>query len=766
MNSPQPCEAELDRTKPTRPAGWKPQPGGKTKEQLPALGFKKLRDRAPKAPSPAACSKVASWSQWRDQPVWGLMWCPVVGPRNLPQPPCSSQGATQPAASEPGPSTPPPAKCSRRTKAQQTAGPTQPTKGKGKGKAAETKPAPQPGRWLDRDCNATLNIQRIGDSGWRPLELCWRSDQGALLFKGMSLATSSCETARLKPSPAVRVAASSKVDPRLVAYKQSTESSEHFLTALKHNVVTRPDTDGVYGLAPDELAPLPFDCPAAWEYIVDWLAAGASASSTVACEHQPMLDLLLTSEHVFHANTYRPTLVRGWGRNLVGAGIAKAQVDNDQRGIVLGDSYTGRWAGLWDSDREVTQLVMTMLTCEYLFRKMMYYRLLSMRVLVDWDTKKVWQGLFFYYFVATWILLNIWCVHGIVNFRDQGIDSPADTVQFSTFVVVNLQTMQLVLFYYRTLSMESRLVSLNQMFERDPVDAQMLLTFTYVIEEKVCATWYLQMKSDCVGWLACPVFSNRYSKAFNQHLFHQLTFGLTFKSWEQASQNARFSLSRIRGQAENAVEVEEAVAALREQMKAGRDDVTILDVVTGKEDHSAVDHPVAVQLAADTSTCGLGAAPSAPLAPDTPTATTPDAPAFTPTPSGLATMSAPTVAPSGQRVLEQPITAGAVAVKLPLATVLSSVASGSIAETWQEKEARLHQGWWGSMTLAVQKSVYSRLYGTLHGVRCAVLWREHTWPFRGDIAYFRMLCVLELIGLCSVAGVVVFGLLRATDSAR
>ncbi|KAJ9507011.1 hypothetical protein QJQ45_004702 [Haematococcus lacustris] len=288
----------------------------------------------------------------------------------------------------------------------------------------------------------------------------------------------------------------------------------------------------------------------------------------------------------------------------------------------------------------------------------MYYRLLSMRVLVDWDTKKVWQGLFFYYFIATWILLNIWCVHGIVNFRDQGIDSPADTVQFSTFVVVNLQTMQLVLL--------------------------------------------------------------------------------------------------IRGQAENAVEVEAAVAALREQMKAGGDDAAVLDVAPGKEDHCAV----------DTSTCGLDAAPSTPLAPDTPTATAPDAAAFTPTPPGLATMSAPTVAPSGQRVLEQPITAGAVAVKLPLATVLSSVASGSVAETWQEKEARLHQGWWGSMTLAVQKSVYSRLYGTLHGVRCAVLCKEHTWPFRGDIAYFRMLCVLELIGLCSVAGVVVFGLLRATDSAR
>ncbi|KAJ9519136.1 hypothetical protein QJQ45_007693 [Haematococcus lacustris] len=46
------------------------------------------------------------------------------------------------------------------------------------------KPAPQPGRWLDRDCNAALNMQRIGESRWRPLELCWWPDQGALPAKG------------------------------------------------------------------------------------------------------------------------------------------------------------------------------------------------------------------------------------------------------------------------------------------------------------------------------------------------------------------------------------------------------------------------------------------------------------------------------------------------------------------------------------------------------------------------------------------------------
>ncbi|KAJ9520391.1 hypothetical protein QJQ45_000142 [Haematococcus lacustris] len=65
----------------------------------------------------------------------------AVAPRKPPQAPCSSQEATQPAASEPGPSTPPPAKGSKRTEAEQAAEPTQPTKAEqaaelSKGKAA------------------------------------------------------------------------------------------------------------------------------------------------------------------------------------------------------------------------------------------------------------------------------------------------------------------------------------------------------------------------------------------------------------------------------------------------------------------------------------------------------------------------------------------------------------------------------------------------------------------------------------------------------
>ncbi|GFH14768.1 hypothetical protein HaLaN_10882 [Haematococcus lacustris] len=112
VNGQQPCEEELDHDEPIRRASWKPQA-----EQVE---HRLLR---------------TAWSQQRDLPVRGLMRCPVVAPRKPPQAPSSSQEATQPAASEPGPSTPPPAKRSKRTKAEP-------------GKAAKAKPSPQPGSAL------------------------------------------------------------------------------------------------------------------------------------------------------------------------------------------------------------------------------------------------------------------------------------------------------------------------------------------------------------------------------------------------------------------------------------------------------------------------------------------------------------------------------------------------------------------------------------------------------------------------------------------
>ncbi|KAJ9508599.1 hypothetical protein QJQ45_012143 [Haematococcus lacustris] len=40
------------------------------------------------------------------------------------------------------------------------------------------------GKWVDRDCNAALNLQRAGESEWRPLELCRWPHRGRLPAKG------------------------------------------------------------------------------------------------------------------------------------------------------------------------------------------------------------------------------------------------------------------------------------------------------------------------------------------------------------------------------------------------------------------------------------------------------------------------------------------------------------------------------------------------------------------------------------------------------
>ncbi|KAJ9508275.1 hypothetical protein QJQ45_011779 [Haematococcus lacustris] len=74
-----------------------------------------------------------------------------------------------------------------------------PTKGQAKGKAAKAKLAPQPGRWVDRDCNAALKMQRIGESKWRPLELCYWPEQGALPAKGKKYLELGYKQVRDKP---------------------------------------------------------------------------------------------------------------------------------------------------------------------------------------------------------------------------------------------------------------------------------------------------------------------------------------------------------------------------------------------------------------------------------------------------------------------------------------------------------------------------------------------------------------------------------------
>ncbi|KAJ9505008.1 hypothetical protein QJQ45_009506 [Haematococcus lacustris] len=52
------------------------------------------------------------------------------------------------------------------------------------------------------DCNAALNMQRIGKSRWRLLELCYWPDQGALPAKGKEYPGLGYKRVRDKPPKA------------------------------------------------------------------------------------------------------------------------------------------------------------------------------------------------------------------------------------------------------------------------------------------------------------------------------------------------------------------------------------------------------------------------------------------------------------------------------------------------------------------------------------------------------------------------------------
>ncbi|KAJ9508390.1 hypothetical protein QJQ45_011922 [Haematococcus lacustris] len=134
VHARQPCELHLPPDRP-RPADWVP-PAGQVN---------------PRLVRPA-------WSQRHAKYVRGLSWCHQVPPNHPPPPPAQAPPAQAPPPPLPAQATPLPA----------SPGPGQRPQ------------APPWGRWLDRDTDRYLNLQRIGESRQRPIELCQWDDLEAL----------------------------------------------------------------------------------------------------------------------------------------------------------------------------------------------------------------------------------------------------------------------------------------------------------------------------------------------------------------------------------------------------------------------------------------------------------------------------------------------------------------------------------------------------------------------------------------------------------
>ncbi|KXZ44493.1 hypothetical protein GPECTOR_67g334 [Gonium pectorale] len=268
-----------------------------------------------------------------------------------------------------------------------------------------------------------------------------------------------------------------------------------YLGRLKAIAMNPVDVDGVYGLTQEELVPLPFDIP-------KW--------------HAYLVDILLGTYQVAQA-----TIVM----------FISIYVENQERAWKDGNGYTRSWLPLVKAliivYPLVTLIIMVSLTLEYSMRRFMYYRLLSMRILVDWKNIKPWNSVFFFYFIGTWVLMNAWAIYGLAKYYNKDGND----------------TVQLLIYYMKLLSTESRLVSLNQIFERAPVEAQRLLEFTYVIEEE-------ELIKECYDFAA---FNQR---AFVFRLVNLLTCGLMYKDWANSGKDIKFDIERLKRSAPNREAVE------------------------------------------------------------------------------------------------------------------------------------------------------------------------------------------------------------------
>ncbi|GIL60234.1 hypothetical protein Vafri_14873 [Volvox africanus] len=310
----------------------------------------------------------------------------------------------------------------------------------------------------------------------------------------------------------------------------------------------------------------------------------------------------------------------------------------------------------------------------------MYFRLLSMRILVDWKNYQPWSTIFFYYFLATWAIMNAWAIYGVAKYYNKDGNSGVDPVSFSTFVVVNLQTIQLLLYYFKLLSSESRLVSLNQIFERAPIEAQKLLEYTYVIEEE-----------DLIE--ECYMFALHTRRVFARRILNIVTCCIFAKDWHDAGKQARFDIERLKRCAPNFDQVERNVEELRSDLKDGSQE---------KEGTGSTQPGPEVEVA--------------------------EGPACSPD------------------------------------QVVTHVNEGDAGAGRQaDGKPREMLAWIGCLPL---RWMYSHCYASLHSLHVSVMVSFPSWPFRPDSPYFRMLTLVQLLGVLGVGAIVVLGWVYSTSESN
>ncbi|PNW76759.1 hypothetical protein CHLRE_11g474950v5 [Chlamydomonas reinhardtii] len=386
-------------------------------------------------------------------------------------------------------------------------------------------------------------------------------------------------------------------------------------------------------------------------------------------------------------------------------------VENQERAWKSGNAYTSTWLPLIKTCiilyPLVTLIVLVGMAVEYSIRKLMYFRLLSMRILVDWANVAFYTTAFFWYFMVTWVLMNVWAIYGVAAYYNKFGNNGVDPVSFGTFVVVNLQTIQLLVQYIKLMSTESRLVGLNQLFERAPVEAQRLLEFTYVVEEK-------QLKDECL------LFALSCQRAFGKRMLNLFTCGLAAKDWHEQSNRIAFNIERLQSQAANWAEVERNIRQLREDAMEERASAGGPRPSGGNATTSSKFMRLSEKHGAKSANGKDGSHRS------------------------------------GAEQIELKVQGGNGEEAGPASVAPDLGPDGRPPPIQLPKPLISCFGW------SPLRSSYWHYYGSMHSFFVSVLPHFPSWPFRPDAVFFRMLTLIQLCSVFAVGIIVVLGWLLST----
>lgn len=309
------------------------------------------------------------------------------------------------------------------------------------------------------------------------------------------------------------------------ARKEGTPSEGNYMEVIKYLASKRIDEDGNYGVDTSELVPLPFDVPSVFMYVKD-IALGCYQVIQTIVVILVAINLVTREQYWRGSQRYRDF----WHPVLMAV-------------LVL---YTS-----------VTELVLMITNNELVIRKFMYYRLLSLRVLVDWANMPPHRGWFFYYFLATWALINVWAIQWIsVSWNDGSF-----RWALGVWGLINLQTLQLLFFYMGLLSKELGLVTLNKFVERAPAEAQKLIDYTYVVDESV-------LKDECFEFVVGA------GEALTRRFINIITFGFMGKDYRERTRREAlfFNLDRIKARAHNCKDVHDKLGLAQDHLRVPGED--------------------------------------------------------------------------------------------------------------------------------------------------------------------------------------------------